>query len=281
MRAVSSLPRLDANTPTSARVHDYLLGGSHNFAVDRDTAQEMITIFPALSQVVSARRAFLRRAVRFLAAERGICQFLDLGCGIPTARNVHEIAQAVSPTARVAYVDIDPIAVAHSRSVLRGVGYATCVQGDLRDPAAIRSDPAIRAVIDFSRPVAVVLSAVLHYVPGDQAAQIVDRYLSAAAPGSYLLISHHAAESTRTDEARAMQLYGSAVHPVTPRTCDQVTAFFSGTEIVDPGVVLTSQWRPDPAEGTPPPPPPQAPPPPPPPPPRAPARPSPTSATPP
>jgi O-methyltransferase involved in polyketide biosynthesis len=248
MRAVSSLPRLDANTPTSARIHDYLLGGSHNFAVDRDTAQEMITIFPALSQVVSARRSFLRRAVRFLAAERGICQFLDLGCGIPTARNVHEIAQAVSPTARVAYVDIDPIAVAHSRSVLRGVGYATCVQGDLRDPAAIRSDPAIRAVIDFARPVAVVLSAVLHYLPGDEAAEVVDRYLGAAAPGSYLLISHHAAESSRADEARAMRLYGTAVAQVIPRTRTQVAAFFAGTEIVDPGVVLTPQWRPDPGE---------------------------------
>jgi S-adenosyl methyltransferase len=244
--AASRLPRLDANTPSSARVQDYLLGGSHNFAVDRDAARELIAAFPALPQVLAAGRAFLRRATRFLAAEQGISQFLDLGSGIPAARNLHEVAQAVNPAARVAYVDLDPIAVAHSRSILRGTGSAACVQGDVLDPAAIRADPAVRAVIDFSRPVAIILSSVLHFVPGDdQAAAVVDGYLSAAAPGSCLLISHDASESTRPDEARAREIYGAAVRPLTPRSRAQVTALFRGTELIDPGVVPTPQWRPD------------------------------------
>jgi hypothetical protein len=250
--ASGSLPRLDANTPTSARVYDYLLGGSHNFAVDRDAAQDLIAAFPPLPRVLAAGRAFLRRAVRFLAAERGIGQFLDLGSGIPTARNVHEVAQAVSPVARIAYVDIDPVAVVHSRSILRGAGHVVCVQGDLLDPGAIRGDPAVRAVIDFARPVAVILSAVLHFVPDDdQAAAVVDGYLDGAAPGSYLLISHHGRESDRADEARARDIYSSAVQPLIPRSRDQVTALFRDTEIIEPGVVLTTQWRP--ASGGPPP----------------------------
>jgi S-adenosyl methyltransferase len=245
--ASGSLPRLDANTPTSARVYDYLLGGSHNFAVDRDTAQDLIATFPALPRVLAAGRAFLRRAVRFLAADCGIGQFLDLGSGIPTVRNVHEVAQAVRPAARVAYVDIDPVAVVHSRSILRGAGHVTCVQGDLLDPGAIRGDPAVRAVIDFARPVAILLSAVLHFVPGDDAAAaVVDGYLDGAAPGSYLLLSHHGRESTRPDEARAREIYSSAVQPLIPRSRDQVTALFRDTEIIEPGVVLTTQWRPGP-----------------------------------
>lgn len=249
MSAHGSLPRLDPNTPTPARIYDYLLGGSHNFAADRDAAQEMIAAFPALPQVLAASRAFVRRVTWYLAAECGISQFLDLGSGIPTARNVHEIAQAANPAARVAYVDIDPVAVAHSRSVLRGVQQAACIQGDLRAPSVICADPAIRAVIDFSRPVAVILNAVLHFVPGDEAvAGIVDGYLNAAAPGSYLAVCHHTSESASEDEARAREIYNSAVQPLIPRSRAQITALFRGTAITDPGVVLTPQWRPDPGE---------------------------------
>ncbi|HUZ22701.1 MAG TPA: SAM-dependent methyltransferase [Streptosporangiaceae bacterium] len=249
MTASGSLPRLDPNTPTPARIYDYMLGGSHNFAADRDAAQDMIAAFPALPRVLGAARAFVRRATRFLAAEQGISQFLDLGSGIPTVRNVHEIAETANPAARVAYVDIDPVAVAHSRTILRGARNATCIQGDLRDPAAVCATPAIRAIIDFARPVAVILNAVLHFIPGDDvAAGIVASYLNTVAPGSYLVILHHTSESDRADEARAREIYSSAVQPLIPRSRAQITALFDGTSIVEPGIVLSPQWRPDSAE---------------------------------
>jgi hypothetical protein len=244
------LPRLDANTPSAARIYDYLLGGSYNFAVDRDTAQAMIGAFPALPQVLRAGRAFVRRATHFLASEQGMTQFLDLGSGIPTVRNIHEIAQAVSPDeTRVAYVDIDPVAVAHSRRILRGNQGVTCIQGDLRDPVAVCASPEIRAVIDFSRPVTVILNAVLHFIPDDDAAAaIVDGYMNAAAPGSYLVIGHHTGESARPDEARAREIYTRAAQPLIPRSRTQITKFFHATTIIEPGVVLSPNWRPEPAE---------------------------------
>jgi SAM-dependent methyltransferase len=243
-----SLPRLDPNSPTPARIYDYLLGGSHNFAADRAAARDMIAAFPELSRVLTVARAFVRRAVWFLAAEQGITQFLDLGSGIPTVRNMHEIAQAANPAARVAYVDIDPIAVAHARSILRGARQAACVQADLRDPAAVCAQPAVRSMIDFSRPVGVILSSVLHFIPGDdEAADVVGGYLGAAAPGSFLAICHHTSDSHRADEARARDIYSSAVQPLIPRSRAQITALFRGTTLVEPGVVLTPRWRPGPA----------------------------------
>jgi hypothetical protein len=250
--APGSLPRLDPNTPTPARIYDYLLGGSHNFAVDREAAQEMIAAFPPLPQILASARAFVRRATWFLAATEGITQFLDLGSGIPTARNVHEIAQAANPGARVAYVDIDPVAVAHSRSILAGAQHTTCIQGDLRNPAAVCADPAIRSAIDFSRPVAVILNAVLHFIPGDETAMsIVDGYLDAVVPGSYLVICHHSSQTAGPEETRAREIYSATVQPLIPRSPAQITEFFHDTTLVEPGVVLSPQWRPDPGEADP------------------------------
>jgi S-adenosyl methyltransferase len=244
------LPRLDANTPSAARIYDYLLGGSYNFAADRDTAQAMIAAFPALPQVLRAGRAFVRRATHFLADEQDITQFLDLGSGIPTVRNVHEIAQAVSPDeARVAYVDIDPVAVAHSRRILRGNPGAGCIQADLRDPAAVRASPDVRALIDFSRPVAVILNAVLHFIADDdEASAIVDGYMNAVTAGSYLIVGHHTGESAQPDEARAREIYTRAAQPLIPRSRAQITGFFHATTIIEPGIVLSPTWRPDPGE---------------------------------
>ncbi len=246
------LPRLDANTPSAARIYDYLIGGSYNFAADRDAAQAMIAAFPALPQVLRTVRAFVRRATHFLAKEQGITQFLDLGSGIPTVRNIHEIAQAVSPDdTRVAYVDIDPVAVAHSRRILRGSQTATCIQADLRHPAAVSASPDIRAVLDFSHPVAVIFNAVLHFIEDDsEAAGIVDEYMNAAAPGSYLVIAHHTSESTRPDEARAREIYTRTTQRLIPRSRAQITQFFHATTLVPPGVVLTPNWRPEPGEET-------------------------------
>jgi hypothetical protein len=249
VKPAGRLPRLDANTPSPARIYDYLLGGSHNFAADRDVARDMIAAFPRLPQVFAAARAFGRRAAWYLAARQGISQFLDLGSGIPAARNIHEVVQAADPAARVAYLDVDPIAVAHSRSVLRGARQAVCVQADLRDPAAVCADPVVRSVIDFARPVAILLSSVLHFIPGDdEAARIVEGYLSAAAPGSYLVLSHYATEGTGPGEAQAREIYSRAAQPVTGRSLAQVTAFLAATALVEPGIVLTPLWRPDPGD---------------------------------
>jgi SAM-dependent methyltransferase len=245
------LPRLDANTPSSARIYDYLLGGSYNFAVDREAAQGMIAAFPALPQVLRAGRAFVRRATRYLAAEQGVTQYLDLGSGIPTVRNVHEIAQAAQgkESTRVAYVDIDPVAVAHARRILHGNPAVTCVQADLRNPAAVCANPDIRAVIDFSRPVAVMLNAVLHFIPDDdEANSIVGAYLGAVPAGSYLVLGHHTSDSVDAAEAEARQIYARTTQALVPRSRAKITAFFAGTELVEPGVVLTPNWRPDPAE---------------------------------
>ena len=245
------LPRLDANTPSSARIYDYLLGGSYNFAADRDAAQHMIAAFPALPQVLRTARAFVRRAARYLASDQDVAQYLDLGSGIPTVRNVHEIVQAArgAGNARVAYVDIDPVAVAHAHRILHGNQSATCVQADLRDPAAVCASPEIRAVIDFDRPVAIMLNSVLHFIAdNDEANAIVDQYLAAVPPGSYLIICHHTSDSADIDEAEAREIYSRTTQPLIPRSRAQIEAFFDGTTLVEPGVVLTPLWRPDPAD---------------------------------
>ena len=245
------LPRLDANTPSSARIYDYLLGGSYNFAADREAAQSMIAAFPALPQVLRTARGFVRRAARYLASEQDVTQFLDLGSGIPTVRNVHEIVQAArgGDNARVAYVDIDPVAVAHARRILHGNHTATCVQADLRDPAAVSANPDIRAVIDFSRPVAIMLNSVLHFIADDnEANSIVDQYLAAVPAGSYLIICHHTSDSIDADEAEAREIYCRTTTPLIPRSKAQIARFFDGTTLVEPGIVLTPLWRPDPGE---------------------------------
>ena len=244
--AGGELPALDPNKPSPARIYDYMLGGTHNFAADRDAAQAIIAEFPALPQVLRAVRSFVRRSTHFLAAQAGVGQFLDLGSGIPTVQNVHEVAQAASPASRVAYVDIDPIAVVHSRRILAGNPGAVCIQGDMRDPAAICAAPEVRAMIDFSRPVAVLMSAVLHFIADDaEAAAIVSGYLATVPAGSYLIICHHTSESTDENEARARAIYSSRAQPLIPRSRAQIASFFQGLELVEPGVVLTPQWRPD------------------------------------
>jgi len=245
----AELPPFDPNTPSAARIYDYLLGGSHNFAADRKAGQAMIAAFPPLPQILQAGRAFVRRATRFLAVERGVTQFLDLGSGIPTVRNVHEIVRQASTATKVVYLDIDPVAVAHSRRILQDIAGVRCIHGDLREPEAVCASADIREFIDFSRPVAVILNAVLHFIADDkEAAGIVDGYLDRVVPGSYLVIGHHTAESERADEARARDIYSRAAQPLIPRTREEITGFFHATELVEPGVVLSPLWRPDPGE---------------------------------
>lgn len=235
-------PEVDPERPSTARIYDYMLGGLHNFAVDRQMAEQVLAVAPQIRLAAHANRGFLRRAVEYLAGA-GIRQFLDLGSGIPTAGNVHEAAQRVAPDARVVYVDADPVAVAHSRAIVEDVERVTVLQADIRDPDGILRD----AALDLTRPVAVLLVSVLHFIPdSDDPAGIVARLREAMVPGSYLAISQVGAP-TRALTAQEQEVADryTRINPVTLRTREQVAAFFTGLELVEPGLVDPAQWRAD------------------------------------
>jgi hypothetical protein len=235
--------RPDPETPSVARMYDFFLGGTDNFAVDRRAAEEVGRALPGVAGVARSNRQFLRRAVRF-AAERGVDQFLDLGAGLPTQGNVHEIARSVHPGARVVYVDHDPVVTSHGRALLSGDEHAAVVDGDLRDPAAVLTAPRVRELIDFDRPVCVLFVAVLHFMRDEEdPAGVVRRYRDAVPVGSHLVVSHAAVEEQRNREVE--DAYRSASAPFVARTREQVTAFLDGMEIVAPGVVRLHEWRPD------------------------------------
>jgi SAM-dependent methyltransferase len=236
---------VDVDRPSAARVYDYYLGGLHNFAADREMAARAVADWPELPRIMQANRAFLRRAVRHLVAQ-GIDQFLDIGSGIPTAGNVHEVAQAAVPGARVVYVDIDPVAVAHARALLADDPRTGVVQGDFTDVEAVLGDPTTRSLLDLSRPVGVLVVALLHFV-GDERrpADVLARYRAAMAPGSHLVLSHASADGApdRADEHQS--LYRRTATPMTMRSRDEVAALLDGFTVVEPGIVFLPQWRPD------------------------------------
>lgn len=239
---------IDQTKASVARVYDFLLGGTHNFAVDRDMARTLEAIEPKARLLAQANRAFLRRATRYLVAEAGIDQFLDIGSGIPTQGNVHEIAQGANAEARVVYVDLDPVAVAHSKAILTTNLGATAIQGDLTQPDKILHHPAVRGLLDFDRPVALLLAAVLHFIPDDQdPAAILAILRDALPPGSYLVISHGTPQD-RSDTVEAVtKVYRRAIaqgHAQT-RTHQEILAFFHGFDLVPPGLVHGPLWRPD------------------------------------
>lgn len=244
---------IDIERPTAARVYDYLLGGSHNFAADREMARKAMAVIPDLVIQAQANRAFLHRAVSFLL-DAGVRQFLDIGSGIPTEGNVHEIAQEIAPDARVVYVDIDPVAVAESLEILDGNESATAVYGDLRRPQAILDHPQVRNLLDFDQPVGLLMVAVLHFITDDdEAVDAISQYLDAFPAGSYLAVSHGAPEALELgaagkDSAKISQdIYKRQTRtPFTVRTREQIAGFFEGCELVEPGLVWMSQWRPDP-----------------------------------
>jgi hypothetical protein len=240
---------VDLTRPSVARMYDYFLGGSHNFAVDREAAKAVEKIYPGMAGAARANRNFLRRAVRYLS-HQGIDQFLDLGSGIPTVGNVHEIAQHTNPDARVAYVDVEPVAVAHSISLLAEDPRAIAVRADLRDPAAVLGNPEVRALLDFDRPVAVLLAAVLHFVPdSDHPHAVVAAYRDAVQSGSYLAISHGSLEGIPQDNVtsgeRVRAVYQRTDAQLVLRSRSDIAAFFDGLDVVAPGVVLLPEWRPD------------------------------------
>jgi S-adenosyl methyltransferase len=229
--------------PNAARIYDYLLGGGCHFDVDRAFAEEILAINPDARNAARENRAFLRRSVRYCVA-RGIRQFLDIGSGIPTVGNVHEIAQDAAPECRVVYVDNEPMAVAHSELMLDGNDKTGVVMADLADPVAILTSDPVRRLLDLDEPVSVMMAAVLHFV-ADKANpyQAVARYVHTMSPGSYLTISH--AMIVRTPQmSRATALYNQRATQLHARTYEDVVAFFAGTELVEPGLVRVSEWRP-------------------------------------
>src|SRR5579875_2063766 len=232
--------------PSVARMYDYLLGGYHNFPSDRAAADAATAIYPDFPLVMQANRAFLRRAVTFLI-EQGIDQFLDLGSGIPTAGNVHEVAARLNPAARVVYVDNDPVAVTHSAALLRDNPLATIVQADVTDAEALLQRPAVRDLLDFGRPLGVLLLSLLHFIPDDATADGLVRALRARmAPGSYLALTHTTYEGTPRRAIEQLEaLYAQSAGVVKPRPRAQVAAFFAGCALVAPGVVYTPLWRPE------------------------------------
>jgi S-adenosyl methyltransferase len=236
---------IDLTRPSLARVYDHFLGGSHNLEVDRQMAATLQAIAPDVASVMRANRAFLRRAVRFMLDE-GIDQFLDIGSGIPAVGNVHQIAQQSVPSARVVYVDIDPVAVAHSRAMLEGMEDTTAVvQADLCQPEAILGAPDVARLIDVSAPVGLLCVAVLHFVNDEGDPTTALRLLRDAIPsGSFLAISHGVA-GIRPDTDEVSRLYVRASSKFTPRTPERILAFFGEFTLVPPGLVFLPVWRPD------------------------------------
>lgn len=232
--------------PSVARIWDWFLGGSHNFAIDREVARKTLELMPEGPQMARLSRAFLRRAVEY-CVQAGITQFLDLGSGIPTVGNVHEVAQRATPEARVAYVDIDPVAVAHTRQILAGVEHTAAVQADLRNPAAVLAEPQIRALLDLDRPIALLMVMVLHFVPdADDPGAIITAYREALAPGSALVLAHGSRDTEGMPTSHlhtARKMYEQSVSSVSLRSQDEVRALFDGFTLVEPGVTWVPEWR--------------------------------------
>jgi hypothetical protein len=242
----------DINTDVAhpARVYDYWLGGKDNFPADRALGEMMIQAIPNMRGLAAANRAFLRRAVRYLAAEAGVRQFLDIGTGIPTSPNVHEVAQEAAPGTRVVYVDNDPIVLAHARALLtsQDAGETAFIMADLREPKSILDHPTLAATLDLSQPVAVMLVAVLMYFrdtddpnPFEMVATVMEPMPS----GSYLAVTHPTPDFNPEETAQAVAAAEAAGITLVPRGQAEIARFFSGLDVVDPGVTPVLSWRPD------------------------------------
>src|SRR5215469_16352674 len=243
-------PQIDTSKPHPARVYDYFLGGKDNFAADREVARQALAVAPSFRTAVRENRAFLGRAVRYLAAEAGITQFLDLGSGLPRVGNVHEVAQNVNPAARVVYVDNDPIVLLHSRALLVSDPLGKCeyIQEDIRNPEAILRNPATLATLDFGHPVALLLVAILHFFPDEEEpGKIVQTLVDALPSGSYVVASHGTAEYAPLEAAGVGRAYQRGGVPLALRDSGELAGLvFTGLSLVPPGVVPISEWRPGP-----------------------------------
>jgi hypothetical protein len=236
---------IDVDKPNAARIYDYFLGGGCNFAHDREFADKYLEVQPNVDKSMRVNRAFLGRAVRF-CVEQGIRQFLDIGSGIPTVGNVHEIAQAMAPECRVVYVDNEPIAVAHSEAILAGNDHAAVLQADLRDPGTILNSQSVKRLIDFDQPLALLMVAVLHFVPeSDDPGLAIARYLERMTRGSYFVVSHGTTEGVDDMPPGTDTHYDRTTTPFISRTRHQLMNLMAGTQLEEPGLVWASQWRPE------------------------------------
>jgi hypothetical protein len=236
---------IDPRVATAARIYDCLLGGHDNFAADRIAALKVIEAAPEAPILAKENRRFLGRAVRFLAGEASIAQFLDLGTGLPTRGNVHEVAQQVNPDARVVYVDNDPMVLAHSKAFKTGPVTAV-IQADMRDPDTILNHTATQRLLDFTQPLAVLFVASLHFIPdADRPHALVRRYLDTAAPGSYLALSHVTTDPSPQTAAKVQSVYSGTANQAAPRPRADILAFFDRLDLIEPGLVPAAQWRPD------------------------------------
>ena len=245
---------IDITRPHPARTWDYYLGGKDNFAADRAVADKVIAAWPGMRVSARENRKFLGRAVQYLAGEAGIDQFLDIGSGLPTASNVHEVAQAINPAARVVYVDNDPLVLVHARALLTSSPEGKCayIQADLRQPETILNAPATRETLDFNRPIALILASVVHFLlPEDEPARIIKTLVDALPSGSYVAASHGSAEYGTQEEADVIirLITASGVRIATRDSSDFAELVFDGLSLVAPGVVLLPEWRPNPNGG--------------------------------
>ena len=247
---------IDTSRAHPARRYDYWLGGKDNFAADRVSGNAIESIYPYIRTAAVQNRRFLRRAVRYLVTETGVRQFLDVGTGLPSADNTHEVAQRVDPYARIVYVDNDPLVLVHARALLAGTpeGATAYLRADLREPATILTHPGLAATLDLKQPVALLLVAILHFVDTPHAYTVVRALIDALAPGSYLVLSHATLEllPAGTSEKLATTDYPGKAG-FTARTRAQITPFFDGLDLIEPGLTVVSQWRPEPGDTPPPP----------------------------
>ncbi|WP_169949716.1 SAM-dependent methyltransferase [Microbispora sp. H11081] len=247
-----AIPRIDTSKPSIARVYDFFLGGKDNYAIDRQVGEATLRIAPDAPAAGRSNRAFLRRVVRHLAAEAGIRQFLDIGSGLPTQGNVHEVAQGVDPATRVVYVDNDPIVLVHGRALLATNGSTTVIEADVRDPESILNHPAVEALIDFDQPVGLLMFAILHHVNDDEDPQgIAARFREALPSGSYMALSHFhnpgpAMPEVSAQASTAEKLFNENLGTGRWRTRDEILSYFGDLRLLDPGLVPLAEWRPDP-----------------------------------
>jgi hypothetical protein len=242
----SAPPGIDARVPNMARMYDYALGGKDNFAADRVAVEQLFSFSPENRDVPRANRRFLGRAVRFAAAQ-GVSQFLDLGTGLPSQGHVHEVVAGINPAAHVVYVDYDPVVVNHARALLVNSGSVATVQADIRDPESIWAHPGVTALIDFSRPVAILFVAVLHGIPDrDDPAGIVRAFAGRVSPGSYLILSHLTSEGHPPElVAQKEEVFARSSAPVSYRSRAEILGMFNGFSLVEPGLTAVTQWRGD------------------------------------
>jgi hypothetical protein len=240
---------LDPHRPNPARMYDYFLGGFHNFDADRQAAEAAEAAFPGVRAAARANRDFLRRVVRFMVGQ-GIDQFLDLGSGVPTAGNVHEIAQAANPDAHVVYVDAEPVAVHASEALLADDERADIVHADIRHADTVLASAQVEALLDLTRPLGLIMASVLPYIPdSDNPDRLVARYRQALPAGSYLMISHGSVEDYAADETDPVfKVYNSSTSPITSRSRERIASWFDGLELVEPGVVVVTEWHPEPGD---------------------------------